>query len=160
MVFICHWSFWGKNAEFLNDNHEPNTYEYYSFESPISPVHFKSIIFWKVKKYTTKWALFALLCLGSYGDILGQNHKILLKNHWKLGKVYNYFIMISILNPKESFTINVTGYHYMSKKRFVYCFDHFEAKWADFSKIMWSYEKLRFVGFLHAQAIYQNAISK
>jgi hypothetical protein len=61
------------------------------------------MIFWKVQKYTTKWALFVLLCLGRYEDILGQNHKILLKNHWKLGKSYNYFIIISILNPKESF---------------------------------------------------------
>jgi hypothetical protein len=61
------------------------------------------MIFWKVQKYTRKWALFTLLYLWRYGDILGQNQKILLKNHRKLGKLYNYFIIINILNPKESF---------------------------------------------------------
>jgi hypothetical protein len=63
--------------------------------------YFKSMILLKLQKYTTKCALFSLLSLGRYEDILGQNHNILLKNHWKLWKLYNYFIIISILNPKE-----------------------------------------------------------
>jgi hypothetical protein len=32
------------------------------------------------RKYSTNLAIFALWPFGRYGDILGQNHKILLKN--------------------------------------------------------------------------------
>jgi hypothetical protein len=33
--------------------------------------------------------MFALWPMGRYGDILGQNHTILLKNRQILGKLYN-----------------------------------------------------------------------
>jgi hypothetical protein len=46
--------------------------------------------------------MFALWPLGRYGDILGQNHKILLKNRQILEKMYNHFIFTSILNFSES----------------------------------------------------------
>jgi hypothetical protein len=66
------------------------------------------MIFWKLKKYTTQWTLFALLPLGRYGNVLGQNHKLLLKSHWKWGKLYTYFIIISIKIQKNFFIINIT----------------------------------------------------
>jgi hypothetical protein len=37
-------------------------------------------------KNTTKWGMFALWPKGHYGDILGQNHMILLKNRQILEK--------------------------------------------------------------------------
>jgi hypothetical protein len=40
--------------------------------------------------------------MGRDGDILGKNHKILLKNRQILEKMYNHFIFTSILNPCES----------------------------------------------------------
>jgi hypothetical protein len=46
--------------------------------------------------------MFPLWPLGCYGDILGQNHKILLKNHRILEKMYHPFIFTCILNPSES----------------------------------------------------------
>jgi hypothetical protein len=47
--------------------------------------------------------MFALWRMGRYGDILGQNHKILLKNRQihVLEKMYNQFICNRILNPSE-----------------------------------------------------------
>jgi hypothetical protein len=39
--------------------------------------------------------------MGSYRDILGQNHTILLKNRQILEKMYNHFIFNSILNLSE-----------------------------------------------------------
>jgi hypothetical protein len=45
--------------------------------------------------------MFALWPMGRYRDILGQNHKILLKNRQILEKIYNHFIFNSILNPSE-----------------------------------------------------------
>jgi hypothetical protein len=102
MVCIFHWSFWSKKWRIFK--WKPWTWYLWILVFWITQdANFKSMIFWKVKKYTTKWALFALLCLGRYGDILGQNHKSLLKNHREFGKLYNYFIIISILNLKESF---------------------------------------------------------
>jgi hypothetical protein len=46
--------------------------------------------------------MFALWPMGRYGDILGQNYKILLKNRQILQKMYNHIIFTSILNPSES----------------------------------------------------------
>jgi predicted ABC-class ATPase len=43
--------------------------------------------------------MFTLWPFGRYGDILRQNHKILLKNRRILGKMYNRFIFTGILNP-------------------------------------------------------------
>jgi hypothetical protein len=43
--------------------------------------------------------MFALWPTGRYGDSLGQNHTILLKNRQILEKMYNHFIFNSILNP-------------------------------------------------------------
>jgi hypothetical protein len=67
-----------------------------------------------------------------YGDILGQNPKILMKNRQILEKMYNYFIFTSILNPHESFH---DEYHrlsfLMSQARFVCSTGHFGAKTAD-----------------------------
>jgi hypothetical protein len=122
--------------------------------------NFKSIIFWKVQKYTTKWALFVLLCLGRYGDILGQNHKILLKNHWKLGKLYNYFIIICILNPKESFYNKCHRLSLCLKNDLFIVLIILGQNEQIFCRIMWSYKISSFVKFLHAQAIYRNAFSK
>jgi hypothetical protein len=45
--------------------------------------------------------MFALWPMGRYGDTLGANHKILLKNSQTLEKMYNHFIFISILNHSE-----------------------------------------------------------
>jgi hypothetical protein len=53
-------------------------------------------------KNATKRAMFVLWAMGRYRDILGQNHKILLKNRQILEKKYNHFIFTSILNPFES----------------------------------------------------------
>jgi hypothetical protein len=46
--------------------------------------------------------MFALWPMGRYRDILGQIHKILLKNHQILEKTCNDFIFTTILNPCES----------------------------------------------------------
>jgi hypothetical protein len=46
--------------------------------------------------------MFALWPMGRDGDILGKNHKILLKNRQILEKMYNHIIFASILNPCES----------------------------------------------------------
>jgi hypothetical protein len=40
--------------------------------------------------------------MGRYGDNLGQNSKILLKNRQILEKMYNHFIFTNVLNPCES----------------------------------------------------------
>jgi hypothetical protein len=78
--------------------------------------------------------MFALWPLGRYGDILGQNHKILLKNYRILGKIYHHFIFtrLSILNLSES---SYDKYHRLLfltfQTRFVYLISHFGAKTAD-----------------------------
>jgi hypothetical protein len=76
--------------------------------------------------------MFALWPLGRYGTILGQNRKILWLNHWKLEKMHNYFIVISISNPDKS----SDEYHrlsfLMSQTGFAYFIDHFGAKNEDF----------------------------
>jgi hypothetical protein len=58
--------------------------------------YFKVTIFWKLMNNATKWSMFALWPMGRSGDILGQIHKILLKNRQILEKMYNHFIFISI----------------------------------------------------------------
>ena len=77
--------------------------------------------------------MFALWLMGSYGDILRQNHKILLKNRKILEKMYNHFIFTSFLNPCES---SYDKCHrvslLMSQTRFVCSIGHFGAKTADF----------------------------
>jgi hypothetical protein len=77
--------------------------------------------------------MFALWPMGSYGDILGQNYKILLKNRQILGKMYNHFIFTSFLNPCESSYDKCHRVSFlMSQTRFVCSFGHFEAKTTDF----------------------------
>jgi hypothetical protein len=75
----------------------------------------------------------ALWLMGSYGDILGQIHKILLKNRQILEKMYNHFIFTSFLNSFES---SYDKYHrvslLISQTRFVCSIGHFGAKTADF----------------------------
>jgi hypothetical protein len=77
--------------------------------------------------------MFALWPMGRYGDTLGQNHKILLKNRQILGKMYNHFIFNSILNPRE---YSYDKWHrlsfLMSQTWFVYSIGHFGTKITDF----------------------------
>jgi hypothetical protein len=77
--------------------------------------------------------MFAFWPMGSYGDILGQNYKILLKNRQILEKMYNYFIFTSFLNPCESSYDKCNRVSLlMSQTRFVCSLGHFGAKTADF----------------------------
>jgi hypothetical protein len=77
--------------------------------------------------------MFALWPMQRYGDILGQNRKILLKNRQILGKMCNHFIFISILNPcKSSYDKCHRLSFLMYQTRFVYSIGHFGAKTADF----------------------------
>jgi hypothetical protein len=77
--------------------------------------------------------MFALWPKGRYEDILGQNHKILLKNRQIWGKMYNYFIFTSILNSCECSYDKCNRLSFlMSQTRFVCSFGHFGAKTADF----------------------------
>ena len=77
--------------------------------------------------------MFALWPIGRHGDILGQNHKILLKNRQILEKMYYHFIFTSILNPFESFYDKCNRLSFlMSQTRFVCSFGHFGAKTTDF----------------------------
>jgi hypothetical protein len=79
--------------------------------------------------------MFALWPMGCYGDIWGQNHKILLKNHQVLEKLYNHFIFTSILNPCESTYDKCHRLSFLiSQTRFVCSIGHFWAKTADFSR--------------------------
>jgi hypothetical protein len=66
------------------------------------------------------------LPLGRYGAILGQNRKILLE------KMHNYFIVISISNPGNSYDKYHKLSFLMSRTWFVYFIDHFGAKNAEF----------------------------
>jgi hypothetical protein len=73
--------------------------------------------------------MFALWLMGRYRDILGQNHKILLKNRQKLEKMYNRFIFTSILNPCEFSHDKCNRLSFlMSQTRFVCSIGHFGAK--------------------------------
>jgi hypothetical protein len=77
--------------------------------------------------------MFAIWPLGCYGDILGQNHEILLKNRQILEKIYHYFIFITDLNPSESSDDKCHRLSFMmSQTRFVYFIGHFGAKKAEF----------------------------
>ena len=77
--------------------------------------------------------MFALWPIGCYGDILGQNRMILLKNRQILEKMCNHFIFTSILNPRESSYDKCHMLTFlMSHTRFVCSFGHFGAKTADF----------------------------
>jgi hypothetical protein len=71
--------------------------------------------------------------MGRYGDIIGQNHKILLKNFQILEKMYNHFIFTTVLNPCESFYDKYDRLSFsMSQARFVCSIGHFGAKTTDF----------------------------
>jgi hypothetical protein len=77
--------------------------------------------------------MFALLPMERYGDILGQNHKILLKNRQILEKMCNHFISTSTLNPCESSYDECHRLSFlMSQTQFVCSISHFGAKTADF----------------------------
>jgi hypothetical protein len=67
--------------------------------------------------------------MGCYGAILGQTHKILLKNRQILEKMYNHFIFTSILNPSESSYDKCHKLSFlMSQTQFLCHFGHFVAK--------------------------------
>jgi hypothetical protein len=77
--------------------------------------------------------MFAVWPMGRYGDILGQNHKILLKNRQILEKMCNHFIFTSILNPCESSHAKCHRLSFLiSQTWFVCSIGHFGAKTADF----------------------------
>jgi hypothetical protein len=95
--------------------------------------NFKNKIFWKLMNNATKWAMFALWPIRRYGDILGQNHNILLKNRRILEKMCNHFIFTSILKPcKSSYDKRHRLSFLMSQTWYVYYIGHFGAKTADF----------------------------
>jgi hypothetical protein len=60
--------------------------------------------------------MFALWTMGRYGDILGQNHRILKKNrqYWEKCVIFLFlpvsYILVNLL------MINVTGYHFRCHK--------------------------------------------
>jgi hypothetical protein len=84
-------------------------------------------------KNATKWDMFAIWPKGHYGDILGQNHKILSKNRQILEKMYNHFIFTSILNPCDSSNDKCHGVSFlMSQTSFVWSIAYFGAKTADY----------------------------
>ena len=73
--------------------------------------------------------MFALLPTRCYGDILEQNHKILLKNRQILEKMYNHCIFTSVLNPcKSSYGKCHRLSFLMSQTLFVCSVGHFEGK--------------------------------
>jgi hypothetical protein len=77
--------------------------------------------------------MFAHWPIGCYGDNLGQNHKILLKNRQILEKRCNHFIFTSILNPFESSYDNCHRLSFLIfQTRFVCSVGHFGVKTADF----------------------------
>jgi hypothetical protein len=79
--------------------------------------------------------MFALKFIGSYGDILGQNYKILLKNRQILEKMYNHFIFTCVLNLCDSsYDKCYRLSFFMSQKWFVCYFGHFGAKTTEFFK--------------------------
>jgi hypothetical protein len=57
-----------------------NSIVFWITNNPCLPQQVIIRIFWKRMKNATKWAMFALWPIGRYEDILGQNHKTLLKN--------------------------------------------------------------------------------
>jgi hypothetical protein len=77
--------------------------------------------------------MFALWPMERYGDILGQNPKILLKNRQILEKMYNHFIFTSIVNPRKFSHDKCHRYSFlMSQTRFVFSIGYFGANTADF----------------------------
>jgi hypothetical protein len=73
--------------------------------------------------------MFALRPMGRYGDILGQNHKILLKNRQILEKKYNHFIFTSVVHPCDSSYDKCYRLSFcMFQTQFVCSFSHFGAK--------------------------------
>jgi hypothetical protein len=86
----------------------------------------------------SKWTKFALSPLGRYGDIFGQNHKILLKIHRILEKCI--FFHKHLLNPSESSDEKRHRLLFpISQTQFVYFISHFWVKTADF--FLWKYVK-------------------
>jgi hypothetical protein len=70
---------------------------------------------------------------GCYRYIMGQNHKILLKNRQLLEKMYIHFIFTSVLNPYESSCDKCHRLSFfMSQTRFVCSIGHFGANTTDF----------------------------
>jgi hypothetical protein len=59
--------------------------------------------------------MFALWPMGRYGDILGQNHKILLKNRKILKERYNNFIFTSIFDSILALTTGNSAYQISTK---------------------------------------------
>jgi hypothetical protein len=79
--------------------------------------------------------MFAHWPTGRYGDILGQNHKILLKNRQILEKGVpgNHFIFTSILNICESYYDKCHRLSFLiSQTWFVCSIGHFGVKTTDF----------------------------
>jgi hypothetical protein len=77
--------------------------------------------------------MFALWPVGRYGDILGQNRKILLQNRQILEKLCNHSIFTSILNLCESSYDKCYRLSFLiSQTRFVCSIGHFGAKPAYF----------------------------
>jgi hypothetical protein len=75
--------------------------------------------------------MFALWPMEFYGDVLGQNHKILLKNRQIFENMYSHFIFTStcILNPSEySYDKCHRLSFLMSQTWFVYSIGHFGEK--------------------------------
>jgi hypothetical protein len=100
--------------------------------------NFKVTIFWKLMENATKWAMIALWPMGRYWDIMGQNHKILLK----IAKYWEKCIIIfftSLLNPCES---SYDKCHrlslLMSQTRFVCSIGHFGEKPQNFYENIWN----------------------
>jgi hypothetical protein len=84
-------------------------------------------------KNATKSDMLALWPIGRYGDILGQNHKILLKYRQILEKRCNHFIFTSILNLYKSAYDKCHRLSFLiSQTRFVCPTGNFGAKTADF----------------------------
>jgi hypothetical protein len=88
-------------------------------------------------QYATKRAMFALWPMRRYGDILGQNHKILLQKSQILEKMCTHFIFTSVLNPCESSYDKCYKLSFlMSQAQFVCSIGHFGAKTAEFDEDM------------------------
>jgi hypothetical protein len=84
-------------------------------------------------KNAKKLAMFALWRMGCYGDILGQIHKILLKNRQILEKMCNHIIFTRTLNLCEYFYDKCHRLSFLiSQTQFVCSIGYFWAKNTDF----------------------------
>jgi hypothetical protein len=130
-------SFWGKTTDFWR-----KSVKLLSVNSSLLNHHqplfapkgnFKATVFWKLMKNITKWAMFALWPLGHYGDILGQNHKILLNNRQYWEKcIIILFSPVCFENPIESYdNCHKLSFFLMSQTQFLCYIGHFGAKTTD-----------------------------